>query len=385
MELSYILNELGEERDKYYNAVTPPIVQTSNFACKTVAEMREMLKHEPEVYFYTRGNNPTVTILEKKLAALEGAEHAIAFGSGIAAVSAAVLSQVKAGDHIVCVKKPYTWTNALMKHFMPRFGVEVTMVDGTDANNYKDAIKPNTTLLYLESPNSFTFELQDIEAIVKIARTHHCSTIIDNSFATPLFQKPIAMGVDLVVHSCTKYIGGHSDVMGGMICGKRETINKIFEQEYMTLGAILDPHAAWLLIRGLRTLPVRMERIATTTQKVVAYLHQHPKVEQIFYPFLETNPQYELAKKQLSSNTGQFTIRLRTDDINKVDLFCDSLKHFLMAASWGGHESLIYPVAAAYNSGNYKSSLPFTLIRFYIGLEDPEYLINDLEQALEKV
>jgi cystathionine beta-lyase len=385
MELSYILNELGEDRELYYNAVAPPIIQTSNFACKTVAEMREMLKHEPDVYFYTRGNNPTVTMLEKKMAALEGAEHAIAFGSGIAAVAAAVLSQVKAGDHVVCVKKPYSWTNTLMKSFLPRFGVEVTMVDGTDADNYTQALKPNTKLLYLESPNSFTFELQDIEAIVAIAKAHNCSTIIDNSFATPLYQNPIAMGVDLVVHSCTKYIGGHSDVMGGVICGKHETINKIFVQEYMTLGAILDPQAAWLLIRGLRTLPVRMERIAATTRKVVDYLKQHPKVDQILYPFLESNPQYELARKQLRNNTGQFTITLKTDDIAKVDLFCDSLKHFLMAASWGGHESLIYPVAASYNTGNYKSSLPFTMVRFYIGLEDPDYLIKDLEQALEKV
>ncbi|NDK55087.1 trans-sulfuration enzyme family protein [Pontibacter fetidus] len=385
MDLSYILNELGEDRELYFNAVSPPIVQTSNFACKSVAKMREMLKNEPEVYFYTRGNNPTVTILEKKLAALEGAEHAIAFGSGIAAVSAAVLSQVKAGDHVVCIKKPYSWTNALMQKFLPRFGVEVTMVDGTDANNYKQALKPNTTLLYLESPNSMTFELQDIAAVVNIAKAHNCSTIIDNSFATPLFQNPLALGVDLVVHSCTKYIGGHSDAMGGVICGKRETINRIFEGEFMTLGAILSPHDAWLLLRGLRTLPVRMERIAATTQKVVAYLHQHPKVEQVYYPFLETNPQYELAKQQMRNNTGQFTILLRTNEIEKVDLFCDSLKHFLMAASWGGHESLIYPMAAAYNSANYKSSLPFNLIRFYIGLEDADYLIKDLEQALAKV
>jgi len=385
MELSYILNELGEDRELYFNAVAPPIIQTSNFACKTVAEMREMLKHEPDVYFYTRGNNPTVTMLEKKMAALEGAEHAIAFGSGIAAVAAAVLSQVKAGDHVVCVKKPYSWTNALMQKFLPRFGVEVTMVDGTDANNYKKALKPNTRLLYLESPNSFTFELQDIEAIVAIAKAHNCTTIIDNSFATPLFQNPIAMGVDLVVHSCTKYIGGHSDVMGGVICGKYETINKIFVQEYMTLGAILDPNAAWLLVRGLRTLPVRMERIAATTRKVVEYLSNHPKVDQILSPFIKSNPQYELAQKQMRSNTGQFTITLKTDDIAKVDLFCDSLQHFLMAASWGGHESLIYPVAASYNTGNYKSSLPFTMVRFYIGLEDPDYLIKDLEQALEKV
>ncbi len=385
MDISYILNELGEEREQYFNAVAPPIIQSSNFACKTVAQLRHMLQHEPEVHFYTRGNNPTVTILEQKIAALEGAEHAIAFGSGIAAVSAAVLSQVNAGDHIVSVKKPYTWTNALMRKLLPRFGVEVTFVDGTDAENYRAAIQPNTKVLYLESPNSFTFELQDIAAVVAIAKEYNLVTIIDNSYASPLYQNPIKLGVDIVVHSATKYIGGHSDVMGGIICGTRETINKIFVAEYMTLGAVLSPHDAWLLLRGLRTLPVRMERIAASTRVVVDYLEQHPKVEQVLFPFLKSHPQYELAHRQMRNNSGQFSIILKTQEIEKVDLFCDSLQHFLMAASWGGHESLIYPVAASYTSGNYKSSLPFNLIRFYIGLEEPDYLIRDLEQAFAKL
>ncbi|RNI31111.1 trans-sulfuration enzyme family protein [Rufibacter latericius] len=385
MDLSYILNELGEDRAAYFNAVAPPIIQTSNFACRTIDEMRYMLQHEFEVDFYTRGNNPTVDILEKKIAALEGTEHAIAFGSGIAAVSAAVLSQVKAGDHVVCIRKPYTWTNKLMRHFLPRFGVEVTMVDGSDVRNFAQATKENTVLYYLESPNSFTFELQDIGQIAALAKERNICTVIDNSFASPLFQNPAAMGVDLVVHSATKYIGGHSDVMGGVVCGSRERINQIFETEFMTLGAVLSPHDAWLLLRGLRTLPVRMERIAKTTRQVVAYLQQRDEVAEILWPFLPEHPQYYLAKKQMRNNTGQFTIRLNTEHIREVDRFCDSLQHFLMAASWGGHESLIFPAAATYKEGNYRSSLPFTLIRFYIGLEDPEYLIKDLEQAFGKM
>ncbi|KAA3439279.1 trans-sulfuration enzyme family protein [Rufibacter hautae] len=385
MDLSYILNELGEDRAAYFNAVAPPIIQTSNFACRTVDEMRYMLQHEFEVDFYTRGNNPTVDMLEKKIAALEGTEHAIAFGSGIAAVVAAVLSQVKAGDHVVCIKKPYTWTNKLMRHFLPRFGVEVTMVDGTDARNFAEASKENTVLYYLESPNSFTFELQDIAQVAAYAKERNICTVIDNSFASPLFQNPAAMGVDLVVHSATKYIGGHSDVMGGVVCGNRQRINQIFSAEYMTLGAVLSPHDAWLLLRGLRTLPLRMDRIAKTTRQVVAYLQQRDEVAEILWPFLPEHPQYKLAKKQMRNNTGQFTIKLNTNQIKEVDRFCDSLQHFLMAASWGGHESLIYPAAAAHNEGNYRSSLPFTLIRFYIGLEDPEYLIKDLEQAFAKM
>jgi cystathionine beta-lyase/cystathionine gamma-synthase len=382
MDLSYILNELGEDRSAYYNAVVPPIMQSSNFACKTVADMRYRLQHETEVNFYTRGNNPTVSLLEQKIAALEGTEHALAFGSGIAAISAAVLSQVKAGDHVVCVKKPYTWTNKLMRYFLPRFGVEVTMVDGTVADNFAQATKENTVLYYLESPNSFTFELQDIEAVTAIARARNIRTIIDNSYASPLYQHPATMGVDLVVHSATKYIGGHSDAMGGVVCGSREMINRVFEAEYMTLGAVLSPHDAWLLLRGLRTLPLRMERLAQTTRQVVAFLQQRPEIAEIIWPFLPEHPQYDLAIKQMRNNTGQFTIRLNADTLEQVETFCDSLQHFLMAASWGGHESLIFPAAASYSAPNHRSSVPFTLVRMYIGLEDAEYLIRDLEQAL---
>ncbi|TXK52093.1 aminotransferase class I/II-fold pyridoxal phosphate-dependent enzyme [Pontibacter qinzhouensis] len=385
MDISYIINELGEDREHYFNAVAPPIIQTSNFASNTVEDLRQKMLHEPEATLYTRGNNPTVTMLEKKIAALEGAEHAIAFGSGMGAVSAAVLSQVRAGDHVVSVRKPYSWTNALMRKLLPRFGVEVTMVDGTNAENFRSALKPTTKLLYLESPNSYTFELQDIEAVVAIARAHNLVTIIDNSFASPINQNPISMGVDLVVHSATKYIGGHSDTMGGVICGRRETINQIFVSEFMTLGAVLSPHDAWLLLRGLRTMPVRMAQVAETTREVVAWLEKQAKIEQVLFPFLPSHPQYELAKKQLRNNTGQFSVLLKTDDIGKVELFCNSLQHFLMAASWGGHESLIFPIAASYAPGKLKPTMPFNLVRFYIGLEDAEYLIRDIEQALDKV
>ncbi|WP_207435721.1 trans-sulfuration enzyme family protein [Sabulibacter ruber] len=385
MELSYILNELAEDRTAYFNAVAPPIMQTSNFASRTVAEMRHKLQNETESDFYTRGNNPTVRMLEQKIAALEGTEEAIAFGSGMGAVSAAVLSQVKAGDHVVCVKRPYTGANKLMRHLLPRFGVEVTMVDGREIQNFFQAAKENTTLFYLESPSSFTFELQDIEAITAFARERGISTVIDNSFASPLFQSPAAMGVDLVVHSATKYISGHGDVLGGIVCGSRERINRIFLSEYMTLGAVLSPHDAWLLVRGLRTLPIRMERVAQTTRQVVAFLQQRKEVAEVIWPFLPNHPQYQLARKQMRNNTGQFSIRLQADTLEQVETFCDSLQHFTMAASWGGYESLIFPVAASYTSGGFKPSLPFTFIRFYIGLEDAEYLMRDLEQAFQKM
>jgi cystathionine beta-lyase len=384
-DLTYILNELGEDRSQYYNAVAPPIIQTSNFAFKTVAELREGLLHEPEVVFYTRGNNPTTDILEQKVAALEGAEAALAFATGIAAVSAAVISQVKAGDHVICVQRPYSWTYTLMNKWLPRFGVETSFVDGKDVANFEAALRPNTRVIFLESPTSFTFELQDIAAVTALAKKHGIRTIIDNSYASPLFQQPIKLGVDISVQAATKYIGGHSDTMGGIVCSTKEIINQIFENEYMNLGGISAPLNSWLMIRGLRTLPVRMERISSTALQVASWLEVHPKVGQIFYPFLMSNPQYDLARKQMKKGAGQFSILLATTDVAAIERFCDSLKRFLMAASWGGHESLIYPVAASYNSDNYKSDLPVNMIRFYIGLEEPQVLIEDLEQALRKM
>ena len=296
-------------------------------------------------------------------------------------MAAAILLQVKAGDHVVCTQHPYSWTNTLLNKFLPRFGVETTLVDGTDAENYRRAIRPNTTLLYLESPTFFTFELQDIAAVTAIAKEHNCTTVIDNSYASTLHQNPIKMGVDLVVHSCTKYIGGHFDVMGGVVCGSQASISRIFEQNYMTLGAILASRDARLLIRGLRTLSMRMARIAVSTRQVVDYLVQHPKLEKVLFPILSTHPQHQLAKKQMCNNSGQFSILLKTGSIEKVELFCNSLRHFLMAASWSGHESPIFPVAANYTGDGPKPYLPFNLIRFYIGLEDPEYLKQDLAQA----
>ncbi len=384
-DLSYILNELGEDREQYFNAVAPPIFQTSNFAFKTVAALREGLQHEPEVVFYTRGNNPTTDMLEKKVAALEGAEEGLAFASGIAAVSAAVISQLKAGDHVICVQRPYSWTFTLMTRWLPRYGVEVTFVDGKNIENFKKALRSNTRLIYLESPTSFTFELQDIPAVAALAKENNCITIIDNSYSSPIFQHPVKMGVDISVQAATKYIAGHSDTMGGIICSSKEIILNIFENEYMTLGGISAPLNSWLMIRGLRTLPLRMERISNTTLQVAQWLENHPKVEKVFYPFLPSNPQYELAQRQMAKGAGQFSVLLKTTDVSQIDLFCDSLHRFLMAASWGGHESLIYPVAASYNSGNYRLELPINMIRFYIGLEEPQVLLEDLEQALGRI
>lgn len=386
MDFDDIINHLGEERSKYFNAVTPPIIQSSNFAFDSLNELRHKLTDEANHYIYTRGNNPTVEILRKKVAALEGTEDALVFGSGIAAISAAVLSNVQAGDHIVAVEKPYGWTNALFSKFLPRFGVTTTFVDAREVDNIAKAIQPNTRLIYLESPNSLTFELQDLEACAILAKQHGIVTAIDNSYASPFYQQPVKWGIDIVIHSATKYINGHSDALGGVVCGSKALINRMFSNEYMILGAVMSPHDAALMIRGLRTLELRMRRTQESTEKVVAFLKTHPKVKQVLYPFSPTFAQYELAKKQMTGAGGLFSVHLDLERVEQADAFFERLKRFAMAVSWGGHESLVMPSAVFYNiTGRANSTIPFTLFRFYIGLENPDWLIADLKQALDSI
>lgn len=384
MHLSDILTHLGEDRELYFNAVAPPIIQSSNFAFKTLDEFRQAFTNELENHIYTRGNNPTVQILREKLAALELAEDALVVASGAGAVACAVIANVQAGDHVVCVDAPYSWTKMLFTKFLPRFGVTCTFVDGTNVENIERAIQPNTKLLYLESPNSLTFELQDLEACARLAKSKNIITCIDNSYCSPLYQNPIAMGIDIVVHSGTKYLNGHSDVVVGVICSSKAMIQKIFDTEMMTLGNIISPHDASLVLRGLRTLELRVQRSFESALQIAQYLERHPKVEKVIYPFLPSFPQFELAKKQMRGAGGLLTVYLKADSIEKVEAFFHKLERFLLAVSWGGYESLVMPTAGFYKiPGRPDSPLPWTLVRFYIGLEDPQWLIADLEKALE--
>jgi cystathionine beta-lyase/cystathionine gamma-synthase len=382
MDIPSILNHLGEEHENYFNAVAPPIIQSSNFCVKNVEELRKVLVNEFKIPFYTRGYNPTVGILRKKLAALEGADDALVFGSGTAAVVAAVMSVVKAGDHAICVQKPYSWTNALFNKYLVNYGA--TMVDGRNVENIEKAILPNTKLVYLESPNSITFELQDIEAVTKLAKKKGIATIIDNSYSSPLCQSPIALGVDLVLHSASKYIGGHSDVVAGVVCGSQERIDSMFAKEYMNLGAIISPHDAWLMIRSLRTLELRVKKTAEVTPLVVAAIENHPKIEKLNYPFSKNNPQLELAKKQMKSATGLFSMQLKAD-VAGIERFVNNLKRFVIATSWGGYESLVFPFCAMPEASRNMSNLPVNLVRIYIGIDEADYLIKDLQQALDKI
>lgn len=385
MDISYILNELGEEREGYFNAVSPPIIQTSNFTFKTVDDFRQGLGNEFDALLYSRGHNPTLNILRKKLAALDGAEDALVFSSGIAAITVPILSLLKQGDHIISVENPYSWTVKLFNDFLTKFGITTTFVDGTNVENFENALQLNTKLIYLESPNTFSYDLQDLKAITTLAKPRGIITMADNSYCSPLYQQPIAMGIDLVAQSATKYIGGHSDVVAGVVTGSRELIEKIFNNEFMNTGATLSPHSAWLLIRGLRTLPLRLQRSFETTKQVIAWLKQQSQVDRVLWPFDADFKQAELAHQQMNGCGGMFSFTLKSSSLDKIEAFCNGLKHILMAVSWGGHESLIIPSIAGiakadYNEHNFRHQL----IRVYIGLEDANYLINDIAQALNK-
>jgi cystathionine beta-lyase/cystathionine gamma-synthase len=382
-DLSYILNELGEDRGNYFNAVAPPIIQSSNFTFKSVADFREGLSDEYNALLYSRGNNPTVDILRKKLAALDGAEDALVFGSGIASIAIPIIALLKSGDHVVSVAKPYTWTIKLFEKILPKFGIRTTFVDGTVTANFEKAITPETKLIYLESPNTFTYELQDIAAVTALAKRKGIVTMIDNSYCSPLHQQPYKMGVDLVAQSATKFIGGHSDVVAGVVTGSKEMIKKIFDGEFLNIGGNISPMNAWLLIRGLRTIHLRMERVCNTTKKVVDFLASRPEVERVLFPFHPSFPQYELAKKQMKDAGGLFSAIFKAKSIHEVEAFCNSLKRFYMAVSWGGHESLVIPSIVSIKPEDFNPFEPnHRLIRFYVGLEDADYLIEDLKQAL---
>jgi len=386
MNVSYIINELGEDRENYFQSIAPPIIQTSNFAFKSVQEMRERFEDEFSGYLYSRGLNPTVDILRKKLAALDGAEDALVFNSGAAAIYSAIVPFVQQGDHIISVKNPYTWAQKLFDLHLPRFGVKTSYVDARDVHNIWQAVNEKTRIIYLESPNSWDFAIQDLRAIANEAKRRNILTVVDNSYCSPIYQRPIEMGIDLCLQSATKYIGGHSDVVAGVLSGTKMHMKKIFDLEYLMAGNGIQPFNAWLLIRGLRTLPARLERITQTTSKVVNFMKGHPKVEEMLFPLDESFPQYSLAKSQMSGACGLFTIVVNCYSAEKIEQFCQSLQRFLMAVSWGGHESLVIPRMAGVAKSAFNPEMrEHRMIRFYVGLEDADYLIEDLQNAMEKL
>lgn len=384
--VSNILNELGEDREDYFNAIAPPIIQTSNFAFKNVADFRDALENESSRFLYSRGLNPTVQILTQKMAALDGAEDCLVFNSGAAAIFTAVFANIKSGDHIISVSKPYTWAQKMFDNILPRLNVSVTYVDGRKIENFENAIQNNTAIIYLETPNSWSFYLQDLEAVGKLARSKKIVTICDNSYCTPLYQRPIDYGIDLVLQSATKYINGHSDVVAGVLSGNKSMIKKIFNSEFLNMGIGTTPFNAWLILRGLRTLDVRLARISETTKKVVTFLKNHEKVEELVFPFDEDFPQYDLAKKQMQGACGLFSFFIKTNSINEIETFCENLQHILMAVSWGGYESLIMPGCASIKPEDFDANnREHRQLRMYVGLEDAQYIIEDLKRGFNGI
>ncbi len=384
-EISHIINELGEDRSRYFNAAAVPLIQTSLFTFPTTEELAEGLANSFDHNVYSRGQNPTNQILQAKLAALEGTEECLLFSSGVAAIGAAVMNEVTAGDHIVMVDKAYGPARSLVGKYLARFGVEHSLVDGKNPEAIAAALRPKTKLLYLESPTSMVMELQELSTCAQLARRHGIVTICDNTYCTPLYQRPAEHGIDVVVHSASKYLGGHSDLVGGVLCTSRERARRIFTNEYLPLGGIMAPFHAWLILRSMRTLPIRMQRHAETALRLAQWLEAHPRVSCVHHPFLESHPQHELARRQMESGSGLFSFELDAPDTEAVFRFCDALKCFQRAISWGGYESLVCPTAASYSRQTQRSPYPWNLVRLHAGLEDPEALQADLAQALDKV
>lgn len=373
---------LTDDAPHLHDPVVGPIYQTSLFTFKDFAEMQKTFAGEGQGYIYSRVGNPTVHDFERRIAELEGAEAARAFSSGMAAISSTVLSIVSSGDRIVAVRHCYGDAYRFFEKLLPRFNITVDYVDGSDADAVEAAL-PGAKLLYLESPSSMVFELQDIKRLAQAARAQGITTVIDNSWATPVFQKPHIHGVDLVLHSASKYIGGHSDTVAGVVAGSKALIAKINELTHPFLGAKLSPLEAFLLIRGLRTLPFRLKRHMDSALFIAERLRAHAHVTKIHHPIYSNHP----GRATLAGFTGLFTFEL--DDRIDIPRFTDLLKFFRLGVSWGGHESLIVPVAASLaqtpgvNSFDRFSVSP-RAIRLHVGLEDPEMLWADLENALAK-
>lgn len=381
-EISYIINELGEDRENYFQAITPPIFQTSNFAFQNVHDLRLALKDESSTYLYSRSKNPTVEILEKKIAALEGGEDCLVTNSGVGAIFIAVLANVKAGDHIISVKHPYTWAQNMFEKILPRFGITTTFVDGRDIQNFKHNIRDNTALIYLESPNSWSFYIQDLRAVASLAREHQILTICDNSYASPMYQRPLEFGIDLTVQSATKYLNGHSDVVAGTISGSKNLIDKIFYSEYLNTGIGAPPQNAWLMLRGLRTFPIRMKQISATAIRVMEYLKTVQKIESISFPWDPDFGQYDLVRKQMTGSGGLMSFILKEKNPEKIEGFCEAFRHILIAVSWGGHESLVMPSIATIQRKEFDPENPdHRKIRLFVGLEDANYIIEDLKRS----
>jgi cystathionine beta-lyase/cystathionine gamma-synthase len=358
-----------------------PIVQTSLFTFPDLASLQDGLSAEHETNVYTRGQNPTVQALELKLAALERGEMCKCFGSGMAAINAVMTSQLRAGDHVLFVNQTYGPTLQLAER-LGRFGIDHDVVLDLAPEAVEARIRPDTRLMWLESPGTMTFRILDVPALTSLARERGIVTAIDNSWATPLGQKPLTLGADLVVHTASKYLSGHSDLIAGAVVGSEERMTDLFYDAFLLNGGILPPFEAWLLLRGLRTLPTRLAQHEVDALAVARFLDGHPAVAEVFHPALTGDP--ALRDAQLRGFTGLFSFSLVDPEWEAVRRVIDGLAHFQIGVSWGGVESLVItPDRGTNREALRESGIPPNLIRVSIGLEGADVLISDLAQALE--
>ena len=374
----------GEEKFRVSAPVGIPVARTANFTFSSTEEMKRWAEGRSSAYIYTRYGNPTLAVAEAKVAALEGAEAAIVTASGSAAISSALLAFVRAGDEIIATRQLYGGSYRLLRDILPRYAIGIRHVEA-DLDGVEKLVSPRTKVLYIETPTNPTLRLVDLERVVAFAREWGLISIIDNTFATPILQKPLDLGVNVVVHSASKYLAGHSDVIAGAAAGNPALIEKV-RQNVIYLGGSMDPEAAFLLIRGMKTLEVRVERQCETAMAVARFLAKHPKVARVHYPGLPSHPDYKLAKRQMRGFGAMLAFDMK-GGLSAARRFCDRVRVFLLAASLGGVESLV--ILPIYTS-HYKMSLPELraagvepgTIRVSVGLEDPEDLIEDLRQAL---
>ena len=370
------------------SAINPPIWQTSTFRAKSSEHFAALAKSVKPPDYYSRYGNPTHEQVEAVMATLEGGEAAMVTASGMGAISTSVMSLLERGDHVVAQRNLYAGTAALLEDVLPRWGIECTFVDQTNAERWAEALRPNTKLIYAETPANPLMSLTDLQAVAALGKTRGITTIVDNTFATPINQRPLQYGIDVVVHSGTKYLGGHSDVTAGVIIGSPAFIERAW-RFHIVMGAALSPFDAWLLLRGLRTLGLRVERHNQNAMMLARFFESHPKIERVNYPGLESHPQYELAREQMSGFTGMMSVELR-GGYETAERFIASLKLGSYAASLGGFETLLVHPAAMWgdtltDAQRRAMKVGENLVRISVGLEDDRDLTDDFSQALDQV
>jgi methionine-gamma-lyase len=369
------------------HAVSPPIWQTSTFGADSPEHMAELGDSTRPAEFYTRYGNPTHRQVEATVAALEGGEAALVTASGMGAIFPAVMSLLQGGDHVVAQRAHYAGTTKLMRDMLPRWGIERTFVEQADPEEFAAAVRPNTKLIYVESPSNPLMQLTDLRAVAELGRARGITTIIDNTFATPVNQRPLELGLDAVVHSATKYLGGHHDLTAGAVVGSRAFVERVWEFAIVS-GAVLSPFDAWLLLRGLRTLGLRVERQNRNALALAQFFESHPRVERVNYPGLESHPQHALARRQMSGFTGMMSVELK-GDADAAARFISALKLARCAVSLGGVETVVVPVAAMWSHQHTPEQrralgIGDGLVRISVGVEDERDLVADFAQALDK-